>query len=151
MPYYKNLILHWKGFSLKGFTVLPSFGYNFCMENEEVEVKIEDIADRQLEAYNTKDLEGFCNCYHPQIKLLVDGDEKMSGMDNFRGHYARVFQSSPNLNAVLKERMVMNNHVIDIETISGKAGQVGSQKLTAKYSFLDGLISKVEFFIPVED
>ena len=125
--------------------------YALSMENEKLKMKIEDIADKQLLAYNTKDLEAFCNCYHPEIRLLVDGDEKMAGMENFRGHYARVFQSSPNLNAVIKERMVMNNHVIDIETISGKSGQVGSQKLTAKYSFIDGLISKVEFFMPVED
>lgn len=119
--------------------------------NDQNEVKIEDIADRQLQAYNSKDLDAFCKCYHNEIELFVDGDQKMAGMSNFRGHYERVFKSSPGLNAVIKERMVMNNHVIDIETISGKAGQVGEQKLTAKYSFKQGVISKVEFFIPTED
>lgn len=106
---------------------------------------IETLIDQQIKAYNQKDLANFVNCYAEDITILVNGETKLEGIAPFTQHYKKVFDSSPKLNATILERMVLNNHVIDIEEIDGRNGQAAPQKVTAKYTVENDLISKVDF------
>ena len=38
---------------------------------------IAELAQRQLAAYNTADLDGFCACYHPQVAVWDDTSETL--------------------------------------------------------------------------
>jgi uncharacterized protein (TIGR02246 family) len=52
----------------------------------------EAIVERQVEAYNAHDLDGFCACYSDDV-VVVDGDgnEMLSGMEGFRERYRQQF------------------------------------------------------------
>jgi len=77
-----------------------------------------DLAQRQLNAYNLRNIDAFLEPYaddveiysHPN-KLLYSGKEKM------RKQYSNMFEKTPNLHCELKERIVQGNIVIDKERV----------------------------------
>ena len=107
--------------------------------------EIELIIEKQIEAYNSKNIDGFCECYTDDIILAVKGDVKLQGLDNLREYYYKLFQSSPNLTATILERTVLQNHVIDIERVSGRLNSAQPTTVTAKYTVRDNQISRVDF------
>lgn len=109
-----------------------------------------ELIDKQLDAYNEKNIDKFLSCFHSEIHLCVEGDLKISGLEKFKNHYQNVFNSNPNLRAFLLERMEMFEHIIDIQEIHGKKAKNDIQQVTAKYSFKDNLISKIDFYVPVK-
>ena len=101
----------------------------------------EAIVQRQLDAYNARDLDALLATYAPDAKqyelpatLLATGHAEM-------GPRLAVRFTEPNLYAHLIRRTVMGNVVIDHEDITRTfADGPGKVELIAIYEVVDGLI-----------
>ena len=76
------------------------------------------IAQKQMDAYNQRDVEAFLSMYSDNIKvfnfpneLLFEGKEKM------RERYNNSFNNTPDLHSTLISRSILENTVIDQEYI----------------------------------
>jgi len=76
---------------------------------------------RQLEAYNARDLDRFVAEYHDDIRVFraPSGTPVLDGKAAFTAHYAAHRFNLPNLHADVLSRMVVGNKVIDHERVSG--------------------------------
>lgn len=101
----------------------------------------EAVVQRQLDAYNARDLDALLATYAPDARqyelpaqLLATGHAEM------RPRFAARFQE-PDLHARLLQRAVMGNIVIDHETVSRNFPEGrGKVDLVAIYEVADGLI-----------
>lgn len=102
--------------------------------------------ERQLEAYNARDLETFLNCYAEDC-LVEDGvgHVQMQGRDAMRERYANLFANSPNLHCRLMNRIPVGSYVIDEERVTGSMGSEEERHVVAVYLVEDGLIRRVRF------
>jgi hypothetical protein len=104
----------------------------------------EQLVQIQLEAYNHHDLELFLSVYSPYVAVYDHPCEPiMSGLDEMREHYARLFEQNPNLHAELIQRISMGPYVIDLERITGRNAE--PLEVIAIYEVRDGLIQQVWF------
>ncbi len=104
-----------------------------------------DIVQRQLNAYNARDIDAFLATYHPDARLYQFPDTlQRQGHEAMRRTYESLFQELPDLHAHVPRRIVVGNHVIDEEIVSGLPNDMIFQA-TAIYEVTDGLISKVWF------
>ncbi|NRB82546.1 MAG: nuclear transport factor 2 family protein [Winogradskyella sp.] len=113
------------------------------VRNRKASSNPELIVNKQLEAYNKRDVEEFAKTYAKDIKLYSFPDELTSeGNDALKKRYDTMFKSVPDLNAEIVNRIVLGNKVIDKEkvTINGNIFYA-----IAIYEVKDGLISKVTF------
>lgn len=108
---------------------------------------MESLAERQLKAYNSRDLQAFCACYHQEIEVFRNLGEGPStnGLGQFREIYRDRFEKSPELKCTIKNRIVLENSVIDEEHVTGLVGNPNRLHVVAIYGFRDGLISQVWF------
>lgn len=104
-----------------------------------------EMAQKQLDAYNARDIDAFVACYAEDVqvynfpdKLIMEGREKM------RESYGRMFQQVPNLHCELVNRISIGNKVIDREKVTGFPDGKVLQAL-AIYFVEDNLIKKVYF------
>lgn len=106
----------------------------------------EKIVQKQLEAYNERDLNKFLSCYTDEIEIFSFDDQVpfITGLENLKKIYGEVFENSPNLNATIKTRIVFDNKIIDEEEVTGKNG-TEYLKVIAIYELKSNLISKVTF------
>ncbi|WP_447726189.1 amidohydrolase family protein [Sphingomonas koreensis] len=104
-----------------------------------------DVVQRQLNAYNARDLDAFIATYHPDVRLYDFPDTlRRQGHDALRQVYGRLFAQLPDLHAQVPRRIAMGNYVIDEEIVTGLPdGRV--LNATAIYEVRDGLISRVWF------
>jgi hypothetical protein len=81
----------------------------------------EGFARRQLDAYNARNLELFLAEYTDDVVAyrLPGGEAVATGKVAFGEHYRKNRFSLPNLHAVLVNRMVFGNKVIDQERVHG--------------------------------
>jgi len=107
------------------------------------------VVQRQLEAYNARDLEAFAATYADDVTIyrLPATQPAITGKAQLRDIYRQRF-ASPNLHAEILSRIVMGNKVIDHERVSG----IGDRPLEALavYEVAGGLIKTVWFFYPAE-
>jgi len=105
----------------------------------------EALAQRQLNAYNARDIEAFLECYHPEVKVYAYPEKlNYSGRENMRPGYSAMFENTPDLHCELVNRIVSGNTVIDQELVTGfENGRV--IKAVAIYTVEDGLITEVRF------
>lgn len=112
----------------------------------ETDLSPEAVAQRQLDAYNARDLDALMAAYaedaqqfeHPS-KLLA------SGAGQIRERSALRFQE-PNLHAALLQRTVMDHIVIDRETVTRTFPEgPGTIELVAIYEVQNGRIAKAWF------
>jgi hypothetical protein len=81
---------------------------------------MEDAVDRQARAYNAGDLEAFLACYAEGVVVeSSEGAVVMTGRDEMRDRYSRLFSRSPNLHAEIVTRIRVGSYVIDEERITG--------------------------------
>lgn len=108
---------------------------------------MEKIVQKQLDAYNARDLERFCACYHPEIKIvrLLSGITTITNISEFMELYRNLFASNPKLHCKLRSRIVLESVVIDEEFITGLQRAVDGLHTVAIYGFRDGLIDRVWF------
>ena len=106
----------------------------------------EEPVQRQLDAYNARDLERFLAEYADDVQVFRPPAREpvLSGKQAFGEHYARNRFSLPSLHARLVDRMVCGNKVIDHEDITGLPE--GSLAAFAVYEVVDGRIRTVWFF-----
>ncbi|HEY1831939.1 MAG TPA: nuclear transport factor 2 family protein [Acidimicrobiales bacterium] len=79
-----------------------------------------DVIDRQLLAFNNRDIEGFVACYELEAKVVQpDGSFLASGRDQIRERYGELFDRSPELKAAVPKRIEVGAVVVDEELITG--------------------------------
>ncbi len=108
--------------------------------------RIEDPVQRQLEAYNARDLDRFLAEYTDDVRVFRPPatEPVLSGKKAFGEHYARNRFNLPKLHARLVNRMVSRNIVVDQEEITGLDGP--DLAAVAVYEVVDGRIRTVWFF-----
>lgn len=103
----------------------------------------EAIVQQQLGAYNARDIDAFLETYTDDVQLYNFPAEKRSqGKASMHEGYANFFESTPDLNCEIKNRMVIGNKVIDEEFITANGNNFGA---VAIYEVVNGKIAKVTF------
>ena len=105
----------------------------------------EPFAQRQLDAYNARDLERFVREYTEDVVVyrLPDTNPAIVGREAFAAHYRDKRFNLPELHAKLVNRMVFGNKVIDQEIVTGGPG--APLHAAAVYEVTPRGISKVWF------
>ena len=100
---------------------------------------------RQLDAYNAGDLEGFLSAYADTVRIYTYPDELLSqGKEAMRTNYGRMFDNLPDLHCRLVSRMTMGRQVVDHESVLVAPDQP-PREVIAIYTVSDGLITEVRF------
>ncbi len=103
----------------------------------------ETIVQKQLDAYNQRDIEGFLETYTEDVALYNFPAEKRSqGQSEMRKGYTGFFETTPDLNCDIKNRIVIANKVIDEEFITANGNNFSA---VAVYEVENGKIAKVTF------
>jgi hypothetical protein len=107
---------------------------------------IEGPVQRQLDAYNARDLERFLSEYADDIVVYRPpaAAPAIVGKAAFAAHYANNRFNLPELHAQLLNRIVSGNIVVDQEQVTGLPG--GVMAAIAVYQVRDGKIQAVWFF-----
>ncbi|MEC7241402.1 MAG: nuclear transport factor 2 family protein [Myxococcota bacterium] len=105
----------------------------------------EVLVQRQLNAYNKRDLDAFVACFSETVCLreLRDNSLIAEGRAAMRELYRSLFEGSPALHAKLLSRVVEEDVVIDLEEVQG-LGE-GSQRAVAIYACGNQSIEQVWF------
>ena len=107
------------------------------------EVSPEGIVQKQLDAYNARDIDAFMATYTKDIKLYNFPNElRTEGHEAMKNSYKGFFESTPDLNCKILYRIVTGNKVIDHELVTANGSTF---KAVAVYEVENGLISKVTF------
>jgi hypothetical protein len=106
----------------------------------------ERAVQRQLDAYNARDLERFVAEYHDDVRVYRPPatEPLVSGKKAFGEHYAKNRFTLPDLHARLVNRIVSGNVVVDHEDITGLPE--GRRSAIAVYEVVEGRIRTVWFF-----
>ena len=101
----------------------------------------EAAVQRQLEAYNARDLERFLAEFSPQVRVHRPPATApaIEGIDALRAFYAAERFNRPALHAELLGRMVLGNKVVDHERISGVRD--APFEMVVVYQVVDGRIA----------
>lgn len=85
----------------------------------------EEIAQRQLDAYNARDLERFVSCYAEEVRLadLPDGKVFAQGRADLRRIYGALFERAPDLHCRLVHRICVGRFAVDQEEVTGIPGR----------------------------
>ncbi|APQ15918.1 nuclear transport factor 2 family protein [Maribacter hydrothermalis] len=103
----------------------------------------EIIVQKQLDAYNNRDIDGFLATYSKQAKLYsYSGELRTAGIDAMRAGYTEFFNSAPDLHCEILNRIVIGNKVIDEESITANGKTF---KAAAIYEVENNEIVKVTF------
>jgi hypothetical protein len=85
-----------------------------------------DPVQRQLDAYNARDLERFVAEYSDDVQVFAPPatEPRLSGKAAFAAHYASKRFNLPNLHATVVTRIVSGNTVVDHERVVGIQDEV---------------------------
>lgn len=117
---------------------------HFYLPHELISHSPEALAQRQLNAYNARNLQAFLDCYHEEVQIFRFPETLLSeGKQAMADSYGPMFENTPSLHCELVNRTVVGNKVIDEESVDFG----GAEKLhaIAIYEFQDGLIKRVTF------
>lgn len=77
-----------------------------------------DLAQRQLNAYNLRNIDAFLEPYAEDVEVYNYPDElRFKGKGTMREGYSKMFENTPNLHCELLGRIVQGNVVIDKERV----------------------------------
>lgn len=102
-----------------------------------------DLAQRQLNAYNFRNIDAFLEPYAEDVEVYTFPNTlQFKGKEAMRNGYTSMFENTPNLHCELVNRIVQGNVVIDQERV-----QFGNRILEAIaiYHIENGKIKKVYF------
>jgi uncharacterized protein (TIGR02246 family) len=109
-----------------------------------------DLAIRQLAAYNNRDTDAFCACFHDDITVLdADGSVTLQGMTAFRERYGTMFATHREVIGTVSARVHLEPHVVEHEhwsRIHATTGEAIRGEVLVRYTARDGLIRWVQFF-----
>lgn len=103
----------------------------------------EQIVQRQINAYNARNIDAFLDTYADTIEIFnFPNESTLKGKDQLRSRFKIMFENTPNLYCEIKSRMVMGNKIIDEEYVrfEGRYSNV-----IAIYEIEEGKIAKVTF------
>ena len=105
----------------------------------------EVLVQRQLDAYNARDLEASLECFSEEVCLreLHDNSPIAEGKPAMRALYKNLFENSPNLHAALLNRIVQDQVVVDHEEVRGLRAE--TERAVAIYRVEEGQIHHVWF------
>lgn len=104
---------------------------------------IEAIVQKNLDAYNARDIDAFMNDYADNVKLYAYPNSlQTEGKTAMRKSYNEWFQRTPDLRAFVKKRIVIGNKVIDEEQVTANGKII---EAVAIYEIENGKIIKVTF------
>jgi len=109
------------------------------------------LVQRQLDAYNAHDLEGFLATYSPDIEIFDLGlaEAQSVGIPAMRDIYGRMFESMPHLRCELGNRISDGAYIVDHEICTlWEPGETPSRAI-AIYQVEDNLIRRV-WFAPLD-
>lgn len=130
----------------KKYTYLLIFYLFFAiMDINAQNLSPEQIVQKNLAAYNKRDINGFIASFSNDIALYNYGDPKPSivGIDAIKAFYKRVFDASPNLHSTILKRIVFDNKVIDHERITGRVGSEKPVEIVLIYEIINFKIVKL--------
>jgi len=111
--------------------------------------EIEDLATRQLAAYNRSDVDAFCQCFHDEVVVLgEDGTVTRRGIEEFRATYRAMFEGHDDVAATVSSRLVLPPHVVEHEQWSRVRKSDGARlggEVLVRYTADGGKIRIVEF------
>ncbi|MBC8145110.1 MAG: nuclear transport factor 2 family protein, partial [bacterium] len=91
------------------------------------------IVQRQLDAYDTGDIDAFLATYTDDIAVYDHPSTLlMRGHDAMRETYSKLFASAPDLKTHISQRIEHGNFVVDYETVTGVPGG-GTRSVIAMY------------------
>jgi imidazolonepropionase-like amidohydrolase len=102
------------------------------------------VVERQLEAYNARDIDAFLSFYSPdaRIERIPSGEVVAAGTAEMRETYSKLFSSSPGLECRILSRTVSGPMVVDRELVTGVEARP-HMRAVAIYEVEDGLIRRV--------
>lgn len=103
----------------------------------------EAIVQRQLNAYNARNIDAFLDTYAEDIELYEYPNKLLSkGKESMRKEYGGMFAALPNLYCQIAHRIVQGNTIIDKEIV-----RIGKEQIEAVaiYEVANGKIKKVTF------
>lgn len=104
---------------------------------------IEAIVQKNLDAYNARDIDAFMDDYADDVKLYAYPNTlQTEGKTAMRNSYKDWFQRTPDLRAFVKKRIVIGNKVIDEEQVTANGKII---EAVAIYEVENGKIIKVTF------
>jgi len=105
----------------------------------------EQVVQANLDAYNTNDIEGFMQCFAPQVTMysFETGEQTAQGLEAVRAIYEPYFKASPKLHSTILQRTVFVNTIIDHESITGRYGSDEILELVLIYEVHDHKIDKI--------
>jgi uncharacterized protein (TIGR02246 family) len=110
----------------------------------------ETVVQRNLNAYNARDLKSFMNDFTEDIILINFNDGKIvaEGKTAIEKLYSDLFNQSPKLHSTILKRIVIGNKVIDHESIIGRKGATDPIELVMIYEVRDDRIFKMTVIRP---
>lgn len=108
------------------------------------------VVQRQLDAYNAKDLEALLAAYAPDAEqYTLHGPLLAKGHDALRARFAERF-FEPDLHARLVSRTVCGNFVMDLEVVTRNFPEGrGTMEMLCVYEVAEGRIQRASFAIGV--
>jgi hypothetical protein len=108
-----------------------------------------DVVQRQVDAYNARDLEGFAATYAESITIfrMPAVEPAVSGKAQLTEVYRERFRSD-HLHAEILARIVLGDKVIDHERVIGIRDE--PMEAVVVYEVRDGVIRNVWFFFPAQ-
>jgi hypothetical protein len=104
-----------------------------------------DPVERQVEAYNRRDLDAFVGCYSPEAVLEdATGTVVMQGHEAMRRLYADMFAASPEVHAEIATRIRVGEYVIDEELVTGLRGSSDEVRVAVIYHVSGDVIDRVQ-------
>ncbi|RIV27736.1 amidohydrolase [Fibrisoma montanum] len=104
-----------------------------------------DLAQRQLNAYNARNIDAFLEPYADDVEIYTFPDKLLyKGKEAMRKQYSGMFERTPVLHCELVNRIAVGNTVIDHESVTF-APDREPVKAVAIYKIENGKIAKVYF------
>lgn len=105
----------------------------------------ESVVQRQLQAYNDKNIDLFMACYSEDVKIYdFPHTLTMEGHEAMRARYQKLFETYPHMIATVDKRIVHGKYAIDHEQITGRL-ESGVLEAVAMYEIHEDVITKVWF------
>ncbi|MEM6583520.1 MAG: nuclear transport factor 2 family protein [Pseudomonadota bacterium] len=99
--------------------------------------------DIQLQAYNDRDIEAFMSVYCEETSIIrLPNTPTLQGLTAIRERYQQLFDTSPQLSAVVHKRIVQGEWVVDHESVTG-ASMPGVGEAIVAYQVRDAKIINV--------
>jgi hypothetical protein len=107
-----------------------------------------DLVQRQLVAYNARDLTAFLECFAPSVRVFRPPllEPSLLGKAQMAEFYATQRFNCPNLRAEILNRVVLGNKVFDHERIFGVLEE--PFEMVVVFEVQNNLIQNVFSFLP---